>query len=83
MAFLLGKANDFVFYAGAVARAFGLHPAAVDGGEMEVVADELDEFQQWCASCGKEFAHARSTTYGVEAEPADVCDRRAGVASLL
>ena len=41
MALFVGKANDLVFDRGAVAGAFAVDHAAIDGSEVQVVADQL------------------------------------------
>ena len=54
MTLLVSETNDLVFDRGAVARAFAVDDAAVDGGEMEVVANELVGF---CCCSGDVTAH--------------------------
>jgi hypothetical protein len=71
VAVFVGKANDFVFNAGAIAGAFGLDPAAVDGRQVQIVANQL---VGRCRGAGEVTGHLfpLDPDLGVKAEPAHI-----------
>jgi hypothetical protein len=71
VAVFIGKANDFVFNAGAIARAFRLYPAAVDRRQVQIVANQA---MGVCGGAGQVAGHLLPfyPDLGVKAKPAHI-----------
>ena len=76
VAVLVREANDLVFDGGAIARTFAVDHTAVDGGEVQVVADQLMGFG---GGAGDVAAHLLTAHPGGRVKGEEAIGRIAGL----